>query len=193
LTLILASGSSIRHQMLKDAGVEHMVVTPDIDEDELKQGLDDPAELAAKLAQAKAVAVSRLHPEALVIGGDSVVTVDGRLFDKPRSREEAADHLRFFSGKPLRLNSAVVLARGGAVEWSHVGLAGLDVRALSEEFIQAYLDREWPAVSHCVGVFRIEGPGIQLFDTIAGGHFTILGMPLIPLLKALRERGYLQS
>lgn len=193
LPLILASGSAIRHQMLRDAGVEHQIARPDVDESALKQGQNDPAALALKLAEAKARNVSATQPEALVIGGDSVVSVDGRLFDKPRSREDADKHLRLFSGRSMRLTSAVVLARGSVIEWSHVGEANLEVRDLTDAFVDSYLDAEWPEVSYCVGVFRMEGRGIQLFEAIAGDHFTILGMPLLPLLNALRERGVLQS
>jgi septum formation protein len=123
-----------------------------------------------------------------VIGSDSVVSVDGRLFDKPRDRAEAAEHLRFFSGRAMELTSAVALARDGRVEWRHVETATLKVRPLSDEFITAYLDAEWPEVGYTVGVFRLEARGVQLFSSIDGDHFTILGMPLIPLLGALRER-----
>jgi septum formation protein len=120
-----------------------------------------------------------------------VVSVGGQTFDKPRDRDEAADHLRFFSGKPMVLTSAVALAKGNALDWRHVETATLQVRSLSEPFITAYLDAEWPEVGYTVGVFRMEGRGVQLFSSIAGDHFTILGMPLIPLLGALRERGLL--
>jgi septum formation protein len=137
--------------------------------------------------------VSSVRPNEWVIGSDSVVSVDGRLFDKPWSRDDAAEHLRFFSGKVMELTSAVALARGGQVDWSHVDSAKLHVRELSDEFIGSYLDAEWPEVGYCVGVFRLEGPGVQLFDRIEGNHFTILGMPLIPLLGALRERKVFQS
>ncbi|HEX7930883.1 MAG TPA: nucleoside triphosphate pyrophosphatase [Sphingomicrobium sp.] len=191
--LILASGSSIRRKMLEDAGVQFEVVRPDVDEAALKAGLDDGETIALELAKAKAAAVSSSRSGDWVIGSDSVVRVEERLFDKPRSREEAADHLHLFSGKPMQLYSAVALAKDGNVEWSDVGRAELHVRDLSEEFIQAYLDAEWPQVGQCVGVFRIEGPGIQLFDRIIGGHFTIMGMPLIPVLRALRKRGVLPS
>ena len=109
------------------------------------------------------------------------------------TRDDAAEHLRFFSGKAMTLVSAVALARGGATDWSHCDSATLDVRELSEEFIADYLTREWPAVAYCVGVFRLEGPGVQLFERIDGDHFTILGMPLLPLLGALRTRGMLAS
>ena len=186
--LILASGSSIRRKMLEDAGVEFDVVRPEVDEAALKAGMDDGETIALELAKAKAASVSCNRPGDWVIGSDSVVRVDERFFDKPRSREEAADHLRLFSGKPMQLYSAVALARGGSIEWSDVGRAELHVRDLSEDFIQSYLDAEWPEVGNCVGVFRIEGRGIQLFDRIIGGHFTIMGMPLIPVLRALRKR-----
>ncbi len=179
--------------MLRDAGVAHAVVPADIDEDALKNPDSDPRALASALAQAKALAVSRDRIDAWVIGSDSVVSCQGRWFSKPRDRDEAAEHLRFFSGQKILLTSAVALAHGGAVDWSHSDCAPLQVRVLSERFIAAYLDSEWPAVSYCVGVFRMEGPGVQLFDSIEGSHFTILGMPLLPLLAALRERGIISA
>jgi septum formation protein len=101
--------------------------------------------------------------------------------------------LRFFSGKEMRLTSAVALARRGSLDWSHVETAALQVRTLSDAFIDSYLDADWPEVGHTVGVFRLEGRGVQLFDAIDGNHFAILGMPLVPLLVALRERGILAS
>jgi septum formation protein len=188
LSLILASSSAIRKAMLDAAGVQFGAVPAEVDEVSVKQRLRSADEIASQLAKAKAVKVSAANPADWVIGSDSIVSVDGRLFDKPGSREDAADHLRFFSGKPMQLTSAVALARGGKVDWSHVESAKLHVRPLSAEFIQTYLDAEWPDVSYCVGVFRLEGPGVQLFERIEGDHFTILGMPLIPLLGALRER-----
>jgi septum formation protein len=189
MALILASASAIRTAMLAAAGVPHAVVPAIVDERAACANLAEPDEVALELARLKAREVGARHPDALVIGSDSVVAVDGRRFDKPGSREEAAEHLRSFAGKPMRLVSAVALARGGTIEWSHCETATLHVRPLSEAFIAAYLDAEWPAVGHCVGVFRMEGPGVQLFESIDGDHFTILGMPLLPLLGALRERG----
>jgi septum formation protein len=189
VALILASSSAIRRHLLDAAGVEHQAVKPEVDEDELKLGLSDASEIARRLAEAKAISV----PGDWVIGSDSVVSVDGRLFDKPRDRAEAAEHLRFFSGKTMRLTSAVALAHGGRLDWSHVESARLEVRPLSEEFIADYLDAEWPEVGYTVGVFRLEARGVQLFSSIDGDHFTILGMPLIPLVGALRERGLLPA
>ena len=185
MPLILASSSKIRRQMLDSAGVAYQAAKPAVDEEELKAGLSDASGIARRLAEAKAASVLG----DWVIGSDSVVSVDRRLFSKPRDRAEAAEHLRFFSGKAMQLTSAVALARGGALDWSHVDTATLRVRELSSAFIDSYLDAEWPEVGYCVGVFRLEGRGVQLFDSIHGSYFTILGMPLIPLLGALRERG----
>lgn len=191
MSLILASASAIRRHMLDAAGVRFEVLPSDFDEQSLKSTMDDPGQLAAGLAAAKAESVSILRPEDWVIGSDSLVAVEGRIFGKPRSRKEAYDHLRFFSGAEMLLTSAVALARGGDTDWRHVQQVRLQVRELSEAFIADYLDAEWPAVGYTAGVFRLEGRGVQLFDEIEGDHFTILGMPLIPLLGALRERGFL--
>ena len=188
MSLILASGSAIRRTMLEHAGVPHSVTPAQIDESHFKERLREPRMIALELARAKATAVSREHPRDWAIGSDSVVSVDGRLFDKPRNRAEAADHLRFFSGRTMVLMSAVALARDGELEWNHVETARLVVRSLSDAFIEKYLEAEWPDVGATVGVFRLEARGVQLFVSIDGDHFTILGMPLIPLLGALRER-----
>ena len=190
MALILASTSAIRRQMLDAAGVEYEAMKPDVDEDLLKKQLDSAQDIASELAAAKACSIGGSN---WVIGSDSVVGAGGRLFDKPRDRDDAVEHLRFFSGKAMELTSAVALAKGGALDWRHVETARLQVRKLSEAFITDYLDAEWPEVSYTVGVFRLEARGVQLFDTIRGDHFTILGMPLLPLLGALRERGLLVS
>lgn len=187
MSLILASTSAIRRQMLDAAGIAYEAVRPQVDEDELKAGMTDAAAIARRLAEAKAVSI----PGGWVIGSDSVVSCGGRLFDKPADRGEAAEHLRFFSGKTMLLTSAVALARGGELDWSHAETARLEVRKLSEKFIADYLDAEWPEVGYTVGVFRLEARGVQLFSSIDGDHFTILGMPLLPLLGALRDRGLL--
>jgi septum formation protein len=190
LGLILASTSAIRRQMLDAAGVEYEAVKPDVDEDSAKARLDDPVEIARALASAKACSIASGD---WVIGSDSVVSVGGRLFSKPRDRAEAADHLRFYSGKTMQLTSAVALASAGKCDWVHAETSNLAVRALSDAFIETYLDAEWPEVGYCVGVFRLEGPGVQLFESIRGDYFSILGMPLLPLLRALRERKLMPS
>ena len=161
-----------------------------MDEDTIKGQVSSPLEIASKLARAKAMSIGG---EQWVIGSDSVVSVEGRLFNKPRDRNEAAEHLRFFSGKTMLLTSAAALACDGTLGWSHVETARLEVRPISTDFIDTYLDAEWPEVGYTVGVFRLEARGVQLFSRIDGDHFTILGMPLIPLLGALRERGLLRA
>jgi len=191
--LILASQSASRRAMLDAAGVAHQAIPAHVDERAIEAALADaPApDIALALAEAKALAVSAEHPGALVLGSDSLVVVGDRRFDKPASRDNAAEHLRFFSGKPMELHSAAALARDGAIVWRHADIARLHVRPLSEAFIAAYLDAEWPEVSYCVGVFRIEALGVNLFERIDGNHFTVLGMPLLPVLGALREQGVL--
>ena len=188
--IVLASNSSSRKAMLKAAGVDFEARPADVDERALEAEMEgaDPAEIAQALAAAKAAAVPT---GGLVLGSDSLVEVEGRRFDKPASREEAGDHLRFFSGRTMTLHSAAALARDGRIVWIGGDFARLRVRALSEDFIAAYCDVEWPAVSHCVGVFRIEGPGPQLFESVIGDQFTVLGMPLLQVLAALREQGAL--
>ncbi len=174
--------------MLDAAGVEYSAMKPDVDEARLKAGRTDAADIALRLAEAKAQSIGG---DDWVIGSDSMISAGGRLFDKPRDRVEAAEHLRFFSGKAMALTSAVALARGEELDWSYVETATLQVRPLSDQFIASYLDAEWPEVGYTVGVFRLEGRGVQLFSSIDGDHFTILGMSLLPLLGALRTRGLL--
>ena len=190
--IVLASNSASRKAMLEAAGIAFRAEAADIDERALEAEMADaePAEVAQALAAAKAAAV---RADGLVLGSDSLVEVEGRRFDKPKTREDAAEHLRFFSGKVMTLHSAAALARDGRIVWIGSDFARLRVRELSESFIQAYLDAEWPAVSWCVGVFRIEGPGVQLFESIVGDQFTVLGMPLLQVLEALREEGALAS
>ena len=193
MPLILASSSSIRRQMLAAAGVEFEVVPPGLDEGAIKASPAAGADIACELAAAKAMAVSRGRPGATVIGSDSVVISAGRTFDKPRDRTEAAEHLRIFSGGPMELTSAASLALDCREIWRHADTATLHVRTLSESFIDAYLDAEWPEVGYTVGVFRLEGRGVQLFEKIDGDYFTVLGMPLLPLLGALRDHELLAA
>ena len=185
--IVLASKSASRRTMLGAAGVEFEVRPAAIDERALEAQLADarPGEVALALAEAKALSVDGAGRP--VLGSDSVVTVAGRRFSKPASRAQAAEHLRFFSGQTMELHSAAAIALGGRIEWSHVALATLEVRALSDDFIEKYLVAEWPEVGQCVGVFRIEGLGVQLFESIEGDMFTVLGMPLLPVLGALRQ------
>lgn len=189
--IILASKSASRRAMLDAAGIPFRSQPGEVDERAVEAALGDapPAEVALALARAKALAPDA--PGELVLGSDSLVSCAGRRFDKPATREAAAEHLRFFAGRTMELHSAAALARDGAVVWSGGAVARLTVAPLSDAFIAGYLDHEWPAVAACVGVFRIEARGVQLFEAIEGDHFTVLGMPLLLVQAALRDLGVL--
>lgn len=194
--IVLASTSASRRAMLTAAGVAHEALPAHVDEDAVKAAMGDaaPRDLADALAEMKALKVSARVPGTLVLGGDSVVAIeDGTLLDKPTSRGDAADHLRRLSGRRHDLFSAAVIAENGRAVWRHVDRARLWVRPLSEAFIDDYLDAEWPAIAGCVGCYRVEGPGVQLFSRMEGSHYTILGMPLLNILDYLRTRGVLTS
>ena len=193
MSLILASQSQSRRAMLDAAGVVYTAVPAHLDERALEADLAGASAdgVALALAEAKAQAVSGEYPGALVLGSDSLVSVEGRRFDKPGSIEDAAAHLRFFSGREMQLHSAAALVRDGTAVWHHAAVARLQVRVLSDAFIADYLAHEWPAVAGCVGVFRIEARGVQLFESIDGDHFTVLGMPLLAVLEGLRLAGEL--
>lgn len=194
--IVLASQSASRRAMLAAAGVPFEATAAQVDEDAAKASLAhlSPRDLADALAELKAVKVSGLLPQALVLGSDSIVVLaDGSRLDKPESREQAAEHLARMGGGVHELWSAAVVAEGGRAVWRRVERARLHFRPLSYSFIEAYLDAEWPAITGCVGCFRIEGPGVQLFSRIDGDHFTVLGMPLMPVLGYLRTRGVMAS
>ena len=193
--IILASKSASRRAMLDAAGVAHEAIPAALDERAIEAGLAgcSPGEVAEALSVAKAQAVAAQHKGRLVLGSDSLVVCNGLRFDKPASREQAAEHLRQFSGQVMELHSAAALVRDDVCEWSASSLAQLHVRRLSEDYIRQFLALEWPQVSHCVGVFRIEATGVQLFEAIEGDQFTVLGMPLLQVLGALRELGELPA
>lgn len=197
MTLILASQSASRRAMLDAAGVAHDAHPADVDENAIKTKLlaagHGPGDIALALGKAKALAVSNLMPGHWVLGGDSVVSVAGTMFSKPTSRDDAADHLRRFSGQKMVLNSAAALAKDGQIVDHVLDEAWLDVRPLSDAFIARYLEAEWPAIAGCVGCFRIEARGVQLFDHIEGSQFTVLGMPLLPVLDQLRTHGVIDA
>lgn len=194
--IVLASTSASRRAMLTAAGVAHEAVPALVDEEAVKAAMGEvaPRDLADALAEMKALKVSQRVPGTLVLGGDSVVAIeDGTLLDKPVDRADAEKHLRMLSGKRHDLYSAAVVAENGRAVWRHVDRARLWVRPMSDAFIAEYLDAEWPAISGCVGCYRVEGPGVQLFSRIEGSHYTILGMPLLNILDYLRTRGQLTS
>ncbi len=194
--IVLASTSASRRAMLNAAGVAHEALPAHVDEEAVKAGLGEvaPRDLADALAEMKAIKISQRVPGTLVLGGDSVVAIeDGTLLDKPVDRADAERHLKLLSGKRHDLYSAAVIAENGRAVWRHVDRARMWVRPLSDPFIAEYLDAEWPAISGCVGCYRVEGPGVQLFSRIEGSHYTILGMPLLNILDYLRTRGQLTS
>jgi len=196
MSLVLASQSASRRAMLSAAGVAFDATFAGVDEDAAKAALRHlaPRDLADALAELKAVKVSARMPGHLVLGSDSMVVLeDGTILDKPVDRADAAAHLRAMSGKRHDLWSAAVIAENAQPIWRHVDRAKMHVRPLSDAFIETYLDAEWPAIAGCVGCYRIEGPGAQLFTRIEGSQFTVLGMPLLNVLDFLRVRGELPA
>jgi len=193
--LILASQSATRRAMLDRAGVPFEAMSPELDEEAAKAGLVgagfDPRGVAEELAQLKALSIAAA-PADLVLGSDQTLEQDGgEMLNKPESREEAYDQLLTLSGRTHFLHSSAVIAQDGEGIWWHSETVELAMRPLSAAFVNSYLDREYEAVRWSVGAYRIEGMGAQLFDRIEGSHFAVLGMPLIPLLAYLRERGLL--
>ncbi len=196
MKLLLASRSASRRRMLEAAGVPFETADADLDEEEAKSGLVaagfEPRDLAEMLAEMKAKSVKA--GEALVIGADQVLELDdGTMLSKPGSRGEALAQLRTLSGGTHYLHSAAVVVEKGERVWGETESVAMDVRPLGEDFLEAYLDAEYEAVRESVGGYRIEGLGAQLFEEVAGSHFAVLGLPLLPLLAYLRERGILQS
>lgn len=193
MSLILASASAARKAMLTSAGVVFSVEPAAVDEGALKRALisqgADAAAIAEALALGKAEAISACHPEALVIGSDQMLSCDGRCFDKPADRAAARAQLMALRNRRHELISAVVVVSGGTRLWHDVDRAELMMRPFSEAFIDEYLDRIGAAACQSVGAYQIEGLGVQLFDSIDGDIFTIMGMPLLPLLGFLRMRG----
>ena len=194
MRFVLASGSASRRAMLTAAGVPHEVVRPSVDEESAKASLraegHGARQLADALAELKALSLSRRLPGAIVLGCDSMLEFeDGTTLDKPIDRADAVIQLRGLRGGMHRQISAAVACQNGVPVWRHVDGARLWMRDISDAFIETYLDAEGEAVLGCVGCYRLEGLGAQLFDRIDGSHFTILGLPLLPLLAWLRDRG----
>ncbi|WP_183249538.1 Maf family nucleotide pyrophosphatase [Bradyrhizobium sp. cir1] len=187
--LILASQSSARKMLLANAGLEFEAVTADIDERGIQasSNLSNPREIALLLAREKAKAVSADRPGSYVIGADQTLALGSRLFNKPAGRPQALAQLRDLAGKTHELNSAVAVARDGKIVFEDVSVARMTMRQMSEAELSAYLDAAGDAVTRSVGAYQLEGLGIHLFERIEGDHFTILGLPLLPLLAFLRS------
>ncbi|GMP05509.1 Maf family nucleotide pyrophosphatase [Bradyrhizobium sp. TM239] len=187
--LILASQSSARKMLLANAGLEFKAVTADIDERgiQLASALSNPREIALLLAREKAKAISASHPGSYVIGADQTLALGNRLFNKPAGRPQALAQLRDLAGNSHELNSAVAVAHDGKIVFEDVSVARMTMREMTEDELSAYLDAAGDAVTTSVGAYQLESLGIHLFERIEGDHFTILGLPLLPLLAFLRR------
>ena len=195
LAVILASGSASRRRLLANAGVAATNVKPNVDEEAAKAAFRADgmrvSDQAMQLAELKAIKVSRNHP-GLVIGGDQMLNLEGEAMDKPAGMEQAASHLRRLSGKTHTLETAIVIAENGEPVWRHLTAPKLSVRPLDDAFIASYLDAAGPGILDTVGAYQLEGLGAQLFSRIEGDYFSILGLPLLPLLDYLRTRGVMK-
>jgi septum formation protein len=191
--LILASQSHTRQMLLAHAGIAFEAVPADIDERSIhrRPGVSAPGEIANLLAREKALAVCSLRPGHIVVGADQTLALGNRLFNKPSGRAQAAEQLRALAGQTHELHSGVAVARDGKVLFDHVAVAQLTMRALGETDIAAYLDAAGDAVTSSVGAYQLERFGVHLFERIDGDHFTILGLPLLPLLGFLRSQSWL--
>jgi len=189
--LLLASTSETRRRLLASAGLSVDMQAPHVDERAVEETLADPRETACRLAGEKALAVSRLRPGRLVLGADQTLACDGQAFHKPADRAVAREQLIALSGRTHVLHSAFALAEAGTLIHTGVDEARMTVRALDGEAIDSYLRHAGDAAWASVGAYQVEGPGIHLFERIAGDHSTVLGLPLIPLLAVLRTRGLL--
>jgi septum formation protein len=193
VALVLASASAARQAMLRAAGLTFATAPVHVDEEALRAAMQAeaarPRDIADALAQLKALRAAARHPTALTLGADQVLDLDGEAIGKCDTRDQAAALLARLSGRAHKLFSAAVIAEGGKPVWRHVGEARLIMRALTMAEIEAYLDQYWDEVRHGVGCYRIEAEGIGLFDSITGDYHSILGLPLLPLLADLRNRG----
>lgn len=201
--IILASGSPVRRHLLEQAGLVVDSAPALIDEDGLRRKwqADHPTgpgerigQLALFLAEKKAESVAASRPgDVVIIGADQILMAENRIFSKPASLEEAEQHLRFLRGKRHVLYTSVILWHQKRCLWRHLEIPELEMRPFSDDFLKAYLDMEGAGLCQTVGAYRLEGPGVHLFSARSGATETILGLPLLPLLAALRENGFLAS
>jgi septum formation protein len=195
--IILASASIIRQQLLERAGLAVTALAARIDEESIRHALQaeaaTPRDVADALAEMKARKLAEKHPQALVIGCDQVLEVDGMIFGKPDSPETARSQLRALRGKTHRLLSAVVVYDRGEPVWRHMGVVRLTMRDVSDAYLDDYLDRNWDSIRHAVGAYKLEEEGVRLFSVIDGDYFTVLGLPLLPLLNYLGQRGFIAA
>lgn len=195
MNIILASGSDIRAELLRRAGLEFHVVNPRVDEDAVRSALmhedASPRDIADCLAEMKARKVGDQNPGALVLGCDQVLEIDGRILSKPGSPQECEEQLKLLRGRTHKLLSAAVVYSGAEPQWRHVGTARMQMHALSEAFITAYVSRNWESIRHSIGGYKLEEEGVRLFTSVQGDFFHVLGMPLLEILSYLTLRGEL--
>jgi septum formation protein len=186
--IILASQSRPRRALLKNAGIKFRVVPADIDEKKFSKGLK-PVKAAQELAKRKALAMAAKHPGALVIGADQILECSGKIFTKAKNKKDAEKKLKLLRGKTHRLISAVCVVQDKKILWTHTGKAKLTMHDFDDVFLKKYTARAGPALTRAVGAYELEGAGAWLFKNVQGDHFTILGLPLLPLLKFLKSHG----
>ena len=195
--LLLASASETRLTLLRNAGLEFTALPARIDEDTIRQTLEsegaNPRDIADALAEMKARKLADRNPEALVLGCDQVLQFDHRAFGKPATPEDAIAQLSMLRGQRHQLLSAVVLYDRGKPIWRHVGRVDLTMRAFSNDWLQGYVVRNWDSIRHAAGCYKLEEEGIRLFTLVEGDYFTVLGLPLLPLLAYLELRGFIEA
>lgn len=195
--LILASGSDMRSQLMRNAGLSYSVIIPRIDEQNIKDALvaegAHPRDIADALAEIKAHKVSSNYNEAMTIGCDQILSIDGSILSKPASIDAARDQLRALRAKRHMLLSAAVVYHEGKPIWRHVGQVRLRMRNVSDAYIDDYVDRNWGDIKSAVGSYKLESEGVRLFDSIEGDYFHVLGMPLLELLAFLTLRGVIDG
>ena len=187
--LVLASGSQVRANILRGAGIDFEICPSQVDEDLLKGKITNGPDLALSLAAEKARAVADKYSDQPVLGADQILSCDGKLFDKPRNMDEARENLIFMRGKTHQLINGLVLILNGQSAWQNTATASLTMREFTDDFLDMYLEKAGTSILSSVGCYRLEAEGSQLFEKIDGDYFTILGLPLMPLLGALREHG----
>jgi len=193
LPLILASGSAIRQQLLRNAAVSFEVQTPRVDEEAIRESLiaenSRPRDIADQLAEAKARKIAQKFLDRLVLGCDQILEYEGRIFTKPDDKEMVRQQLTDLSGQTHRLMSAAVIYENGQPIWRHIGVVKLHMRASSAKYLDAYVDRNWDSIQHSVGGYKLEEEGSRLFHKIDGDYFHVLGIPLLEILAYLTLRG----
>ena len=184
--IILASKSRARQALLKNSGIKFRAVPADIDERKFSKGLK-PARAAQELAKRKALAISAQYPDALVIGADQILECGGKIFSKAKDKKDAAKKLKSLRGKTHKLISAVCVTQGKKVLWSHTDVAKLTMHNFDDAFLTLYMSKAGPSLTRAVGAYELEGAGAWLFKKVQGDYFTVLGLPLLPLLQFLKR------